>query len=182
LKRCHAVITGIAHTGAAAQRERTQMCALIAQFGMPAIMFTICPLDRFCFQIMIHAQPDKGFDGIPEGSPESDQVHEFVLNMDRIVNDYPGIVAMEYENAISIVVRHILGYDMGNGGNIPDKGLFSDIEACCPCTEEQGRKSLHSHILVWLKGWSELLEALASDNEQTKNRAVSRLIKFTSTV
>ena len=70
---------------------------------------------------MIYAHPDKGFDGIPDGSPESDPVHEFVVNMDRVVNDYPGIVAMEYENVISIVVRHILGNDMRNGKNLPDE-------------------------------------------------------------
>jgi hypothetical protein len=88
---------------------------------MPAIMFTICPLERFCFRIKIYAHPDKGFDGIPDGSPESDPVHEFVVNMDRVVNDYIGIVAMEYENVISIVVRHILGNDMRNGKNLPDE-------------------------------------------------------------
>jgi hypothetical protein len=70
---------------------------------------------------MIYAHPDNGSDGIPEGSSESDPVHEFVVNMDGPVNDYPGNVAMEYENVISIVVRHILGNDMRNGKNLPDE-------------------------------------------------------------
>jgi len=182
LKRCHAVTAAMAHTGAAAEKARTQMCALIARLGLPAIMFTICPLDRFSFRIVIYAHMENGFDGIPQGNSDAEPVREFVVNMDKIVNEYPGLVAMEYENVISIVVRHILGYDMKEGINILDEGLFGDVEACCPCTEEQGRKTLHAHILVWLKDWSKLLDALGSEHGRTRNIASTTLAKFCSSV
>ena len=39
-------------------------------------------------------------------------------------------------------------------------GLFGEVLAWCLATEEQGRKTLHGHFLIWVSGWNDIAEQL----------------------
>ena len=44
--------------------------------------------------------------------------------------------------------------------------------AYCVAVEEQGRKTLHSHILVWLKEWSKLMDWLGNQEKREEIQAL----------
>ena len=38
--------------------------------------------------------------------------------------------------------------------------MFGDVEGYTYATEEQGRKTLHAHFLIWLKNWNSVLDGI----------------------
>ena len=46
-----------------------------------------------------------------------------------------------------MVLTELIGYKSPT----KNKGIFGEVEAYCAAIEEQGRKTLHTHILIWLK-------------------------------
>ncbi|HSN67496.1 MAG TPA: hypothetical protein VLS94_12715, partial [Fusibacter sp.] len=55
----------------------------------------------------------------------------------------------------------LLGWNRAKNENKPDEGLFGDLDAWSYAVEEQGRKTLHAHFLLWVRRWKELLDGLA---------------------
>ena len=51
-------------------------------------------------------------------------------------------------------------WNVNSGKNIEGKGLFGDLDAWCYTTEEQGRGTLHSHCLVFVKNWDVVRDGL----------------------
>ena len=72
---------------------------------------------------------------------------------------------------IDIVVRHIVGWDDKKHCASEKGGVFGQPIACSMAVEEQGRKTLHGHFLIWIEGWKELLEKLCSERDRTRNDA-----------
>ena len=63
-------------------------------------------------------------------------------------------------------------------GNDPKCGLFGDVDAYCVATEEQGRKTLHGHILLWLSDWKDLWKGLGSAQGTALSSLETRLKAF----
>ena len=57
-------------------------------------------------------------------------------------------------------------------------GVFGKLAAYGVAVEEQGRKTLHAHILIYILGWNQTLSHLHSDNEHLRNKAMQEVIKF----
>ena len=68
------------------------------------------------------------------------------------------------------IVEDVLGWDSVNGRGT-DKGLFGTCEAFTLSVEEQGRKTLHMHIQVWIKKLREKREELNSEIKETRREA-----------
>jgi hypothetical protein len=73
---------------------------------------------------------------------------------------HPGLCAEEYETIMELVIKHLVGWDDELGSSNGEGGIFGKPEAYAVATEEQGRKTLHMHILVWIKNWNALLMRL----------------------
>jgi hypothetical protein len=43
--------------------------------------------------------------------------------------------------------------------------MFAEILAFALATEEQGRKSLHGHFLIFVKGWKQILDFIQQRNK-----------------
>ena len=73
--------------------------------------------------------------------------------------DFPGICAEEYQCIMDLIIKHLFNWDCtkqeSNG-----IGIFSELLAWCLATEEQGRKCLHGHYLVFIKNWQHVLNGL----------------------
>jgi hypothetical protein len=74
--------------------------------------------------------------------------------------EHPGLCAEEYETVLKLVIKHLVGWDDDLGSSNGEGGIFGKPEAYAVATEEQGRKTLHMHILVWIKNWNALLMRL----------------------
>ena len=87
--------------------------------------------------------------------------------------EHPGLCAEEYERIIHLVIKHIFNWDVetqkSNG-----VGLFSKVLAWCLATEEQGRKNLHGHFLLFIENWKEVLKVLQQGSTVDKNSLLKR--------
>lgn len=145
LKKMKATTASMAHTEGAAKKARQQLYAMIAAFGLPALLFTITPVDDVNYRIRIYS--DETMEGISNAviAENTQVVRDFVIDCRKLSREYPGLAALEFENVLRITIEHFLGWSIREGKNKPDEGLFGDILAFCSAVEEQGRKVLHSH-------------------------------------
>jgi hypothetical protein len=65
---------------------------------------------------------------------------------------YPGISSYFFELVLEIVIEEIIGWDLTEGQPREDiVGLFRIPQAFTALVEEQGRKTLHTHIQIWVQ-------------------------------
>ena len=76
---------------------------------------------------------------------------------------------MNYQSVLQIVEEILLGWDPKTQKGSPD-GILDEIEAYSRADEEQNRKTLHGHYLIWVKGFSDIRDALF-DNDADKREA-----------
>ena len=63
---------------------------------------------------------------------------------------YPGACSLEYQNVMNIVIESLFQWDIKNQKS-KGPGIFGTTVAFAPADEEQGRKTLHRHIQLWIK-------------------------------
>jgi hypothetical protein len=73
---------------------------------------------------------------------------------------FPGASAFDFSAIFDIVISDILGWDEENRCSFSYGGAFGVIDAFSGAVEEQGRKTLHAHMLVFIKDLSGLLLGL----------------------
>ena len=84
----------------------------------------------------------------------------------HICFEYPGLSTFNFEVVLAIILKEIVGW---NNGDMP--GMFGMPKAYFYCIEEQARKLLHVHFLIWLKQPPcdlETLERMTSSNPRSK--------------
>jgi len=176
LKKLRAITGSVATSVQASQKARQNMLSMIVRYGSPAIFFTISPSDLFSFRIMIMSGKENlagikwGHKDPPTMNCSTHQLKEFVLNSANIRTSYPGLCSFDFENIIHITINDLLGWDTTKKINKPNTGIFGELDGYCYAVEEQGRKTLHAHFLIWLKGWTNVLDGLG-DVSQRDNYA-----------
>jgi hypothetical protein len=70
-----------------------------------------------------------------------------------------------------LITKCAIGWDKTEGAPSEIDGLFGTAKACFLATEEQSRKTLHAHFLVWLKHCSSPLKDLLSSNKKARDEA-----------
>ena len=66
---------------------------------------------------------------------------------------YPGMAALNFETLYNILMEDIIGWDTKENKATREAGLFGTPEAVICAFEEQGRKTIHVHMTLWLKGF-----------------------------
>lgn len=67
--------------------------------------------------------------------------------------DYPGIASLNFEILLNILSEEVVGWDMIRHRPTDEPGLFRECYAfSLAMIEEQGRKTLHAHMTLWIKG------------------------------
>jgi hypothetical protein len=144
------------HSNEACMDARRTYFSYLMQFGIPAIFLTITPDDLRSFRIVVYSLPPHMVNGFSEIDPnrfsESDVLSEFNIRREARVQ-HPGLCAEEYQRLMQLVIKHLFNWNTEtkkrNG-----TGLFGEVMAWCLATEEQGRKSLHGHYLLFIKNWN----------------------------
>ena len=71
----------------------------------------------------------------------------------------------------------LIGWDSKQGEQTRN-GIFGEVLAWGDTTEEQGRLTLHAHILLFIKNFYRLRSMLWSDEEEIREKARAELIKY----
>lgn len=132
---------------------RTQIHALIFNQGLPSIFMTINPADIHSRIALYFANVDLDLDKIlPETIPSTYQ-------RAQIIASHPVATARYFNVLISSILKCIV-----------EKGALGPIKAYFGTVENQGRGSLHLHILMWLEHDltpSQLKESVQNENFRT---------------
>ena len=88
----------------------------------------------------------------------------------KLRSKYPGAGAIEFENFIQIMMEDCLGWDIIKMRRIRG-GMFGRVEAFGGTVEEQDRRTLHCHLLVWLQHFDFVRNNMFSENPDVRERA-----------
>jgi len=100
----------------------------------------------------------------------------------KIWQDYPRLCAFDFQQITQLVIKCILGWDQKNQISYPKGGAFGIRDAWNAAVEEQGRKTLHSHWLLYVKQWSSLLRGLYSKDQWKRSRSASKLRNYVDNI
>lgn len=162
LRKMKAVTSSLPHSVEGAKKARQSLYCMEAALGIPACMFTITPDDSMCYRIRVSVAGKDGEPIPPKPDEEETVLREFVVDCSRIREQYPGLCAIEFENVIAITIEHFLGWDRKRSCNKEDEGFFGNLNGYAYAVEEQGRKTLHAHFLLWVRDWEKVLDGLAN--------------------
>ena len=144
LSSLRASCKAMGHTNEAAKVARQKLFSLWNVFGEPSIFFTVSPCDEVNFRIRLYTVPDSSHQ-LPTIDNLTDEmcIADYELRKNQRTT-YPGAGSFDFDVLMNIVIDDIIG--MQN----PDGGIFGRVAAYSQTVEEQGRKTLHSHFLLWI--------------------------------
>jgi hypothetical protein len=101
------------------------------------------------------------------------------LRFEKLANN-PGAAALQFKRLVDVVYKYILGWDpvarrplrTTFEGQTWEGGLLGITEAFEFAVEEQGRLSLHLHMLVWTAGHSDFIDRLELQQLSMSNLSV----------
>lgn len=155
LQTIDAVAKAIPHTNDASKKALSQAYAHQHNFGLPHIFLTITPDDENSFLIEVYiGRADEQAKSVEETSDEELQWQAKKRTAFRL--EFPGLCAFFYQTVVDIVIEEIIGWDLKSNRARTEGGLFGIPQAFTLSTEEQGRRTLHMHIQVWIEALEEL--------------------------
>ena len=177
LDSIHAVKKNMAHTNPAAQAAQAKFLSLTHHFGCPKVMFTVSFDDSLDIRILSMSGKEDAIDWITSlDDLTGDQLSVELDKLNAIRYKFPGLCGLNFEFLMDIVLDKIVG------DNDLKEGLFGRMAAYGMAVEEQGRKTLHAHILVYVHEWNEILEALQSSLVQRRKEAEKKVKAFVDSV
>jgi hypothetical protein len=174
LKSIRAACKHLPHSNEASVDARTKYFSFLIRFGLPCIFLTISPDDLRNYRIIVYAlngtEKANGFVDVKELSDDQILADFKVRQQARF--DHPGLCAEEYERIIELVIKHMFNWNEKEQKS-EGVGLFAEVLAWCIATEEQGRKSLHGHMLLFIKDWQTVLEILQRRQNMDSGEIIS---------
>ena len=163
LKSLRASCSNLPHTNEATEEARQTYFSMLMKFGLPAMFLTITPDDLRNFRIMVYSLIGKEGEYISSFGERPDITDAEILadfqyrQAARV--KYPGLCAVEYQRIVTNVIKNVFNWDVDEQKSIGN-GLFGRIIGYALATEEQGRKTLHGHFLIFVKDWKHILNIL----------------------
>ena len=121
------------------------------EFGNPFLFLTVTPDDGGSWVVSCFS----GLNFNPGESVEDmspDEICKRAQDRYDFRMKYPGYGSIWYREVMDAVWMHIIGWDFNKNCATEKPGLYGFPEAVLESTEEQSRKRLHGHCLVWIKG------------------------------
>jgi len=185
LRSIHAVCRDLPHSNEASMEARKIYFSFLMHFGLPAVFLTVTPDDGRNYRIVLYALSDDLRTNLPDvdvSNLRDDEIMAEFKIRQRCRTSYPGLCAEEYHRIMTLVIKHMLQWDETKQSST-GQGCFGELLAWCLATEEQGRKTLHGHFLLFLKNWQPLMRLVQlRDRESDSSNAQRELTKFCANI
>jgi len=142
-KACYALISDLDHVGGhvpgsitSKKYLRNEIWSLISYIGAPSWFITFAPADNKHPICLYYADTKETY------SPELRSSNECY----RLIAKNPVAGARFFHVMVQMFIKHVLGVD----GDHP--GLYGNTSAYYGTVEQQGRLTLHLHLLLWIAG------------------------------
>jgi Helitron helicase-like domain at N-terminus len=140
-KLCFKLINDLDHVnghvpGSITQKKymRNEIWSLISYFGAPSWFITFSPADNMHPISLYFADTQERFS--PELRPENEHY--------RLIAENPVAGARFFHFIVEMFVKHVLGVNQNH------PGLYGKTAAYYAAVEQQGRLTLHLHMLLWI--------------------------------
>jgi Helitron helicase-like domain at N-terminus len=172
-----AICRRIPHSNEAAKKARGDIETMQHHFGCPTYFLTVTPDDDSHLLIQIFSGEIISESNKTDGMSDEEI---FALSNKKVALriKYPGICAYFFELMIDIILTEIIGWDKINKKAITEgKGIFGKVDALTMSVEEQGRRTLHAHILIWVNELNVVRNDLYSGHEDLARLAYHHIIE-----
>ncbi len=139
-----AACKSIPYSDEAAKEARTKLFSMWYNFGPPAVFFTISPGDECNFRIKLYLNTK--MDLLPQPDADENVLVSDSLFRAKLRIDNPGACAREYNAIMQIIMEALVGWNVAEQKQT-SMGIFGEVLGWSDTTEEQGRTTLHSHLL-----------------------------------
>jgi len=102
-------------------------------------------------------------------STENQCIADFNLRKETRL-DFPGACSLNFQSVMQIILEVLIGWDPDKQKSSED-GIFGELDAWGMTVEEQARKTLHSHWLLWSKKLAKMRNELFDDIEEKRAKA-----------
>ena len=152
LRQVDATASSLPHTDASAKKARTKLEAMVHELGIPDVFLTVNFDDEcsFLLQVLVNEEID---DDTPVEDLSDAECAERAIKRREIRINFPGFCAGNYEMLLNILLEEVIGWDKRENRPTEKEGLFGMCEGICLALEEQGRKTLHGHMTLWIKNF-----------------------------
>ena len=176
LNTVDAVTRALPHTDGCARRARTEGECVCHHIGFPTFFLSLTPDDEASFLLQIYSC-ELIDDEIPVDYLTDEVLAERAKKRRELRIKAPGLCAFVFEILLEIVLEEVVGIDVRNNKILDKGGYFGKVQAAMVTVEEQGRLSLHAHILLWVPRLKKMLELVqdADQTERNQNRARAEL-------
>jgi len=170
------VAGSLPHSNEAAGKASLKMEAMFHNLGAPHFFLTTTFDDSNSVYVQIYSNTvvDERTD---VSTMSDDKLRKKAKLRNELRLNFPGICASMYEDMFFIILKEVVGWDMETGQATTTPRLFGDCIAVTGSTEEQGRTTLHSHLLIWSRQLGAALKHLNTGNFLLRNRAQASIIK-----
>jgi hypothetical protein len=153
-----ATARSLPHTDEAARVARNKGESMQHHFGMPSVFLTMTFDDEQSFLMQVLSGRDIDDKTSMDDLNDEEINRRFKLRKELRVK-YPGIASIHFEMLLDIIFYDVIGWDRSKNCATEHVGFFGSPEAVFFCVEEQGRKTLHTHILMYIRGYGEVQNA-----------------------
>jgi len=165
----------LGHSKEAAAVARQKLMAFCDLFGIPNLFVSVTPDDSVSFRIKIFARSGEAIK-LPDFNWSDEECIVDLQLRERTRAKYPGICSMEFQSVMDFMWKYVVGWDRDKmEGTL---GVFGEPLAACEADEEQGRKTLHSHWLIWIKDFSFVRQMCYHSDETVRETARSKLSEY----
>ena len=165
-------ITGsIAHSNRATRAARRDVEAYTHNFGNASHFLTVNPDDNHSLLIQIYSGKDIDLSNTKVENLSDEELAKRFQQRQELRVSCPGLCAFIFDLVMRMIKTEIIGwYKPGR------EGLLGTCEAYTQTVEEQGRKTLHAHFLVWCRRFNELRESLYDNFHHTTAAAETEMV------
>jgi hypothetical protein len=176
LNACDASGRELPHTDERAKKARNHAESMYHHFGPPSIWLSFTPDDcnSHLMEIWSDVTVDDGTD-IPTLTDR--QCKERCRARNKIRLDYPGLAALNFEACVEIVMMEVIGWNM-NTNTRTKIGYFGAVEGIYQGIEEQGRKTLHIHVQIWIEGYQVIQRQISYGTDIEKRAARELMTRY----
>ena len=159
MEKLTSVGSKIQGSGYARKVHRREIHGLMVYFGMPVFWISICPTDIHSPILLVLAGEEIDYDILGN----LDKFSSLSKRAEIAAKD-PVAASLYFNLVIDAFIEFLLGYGKESGG------LLGHVSTYSGAVEEQGRGTLHIHMLVWLQGYTSRsgLESRFQDDEFKK--------------
>jgi len=170
LQSVDACTKALPHTNEAAKQARVNGEAMQHHFGIATTFVTVNFDDENSILMQIYAQ-EMVDDDTPLKDLNDSKLAGLVMQRKAIRLNYPGLSAINFEVCLHIIMEEAIGWDLRRNCPTENPGLVGEVEALASAVEEQGRKTPHGHMTIWIKNYHKLRNAMFFGTKREKAEA-----------